>query len=114
MKRSCSILLALSASLLMSPASAQSGKEMSPKALQKQRDHDAARQAVLRREVLPLPRILRLVSTYQPGDVIEIELKNKGGILFYDVDVLIPSGEVRDLKIDARTGKLYSNQPKGK
>ncbi|MES2291383.1 MAG: PepSY domain-containing protein [Pseudomonadota bacterium] len=108
------VLTALSAAMLMSPVQAQSGSGKGQKAEQKQRDHDIARQAVLRREVLPLPRILKLAGTYQPGDVIEIELKNKDGVILYDVDVLVSTGEVRDLKIDARTGKLLQNQPKGR
>ena len=80
----------------------------------KENDHEMARRAMLRHEVLPLPRILALAARYQPGDVIEVEFKSKAGVLFYEVEALTPSGEVRELKIDARTGKLLSNQPKGK
>jgi uncharacterized membrane protein YkoI len=80
----------------------------------KEEDHEVARRAMLRHEVLPLPRVLALAAKYQPGDVIEIEFKSKAGILLYEVEMLTPSGEVRELKIDARTGKRISNQPKGK
>jgi len=83
------------------------------KDLDKIRDHEFARQAVLRHEVLPMPRVMGLVAGYQAGDVIEVELKSRGNILFYDVDVLVPSGQVHSLLIDARNGKLLANKAKG-
>lgn len=76
-------------------------------------DQEFARQAVLKREVLPMPRVLGLVAGYQSGDVIEVELKSRGDRLFYDVDVLVPSGQVHSLLIDARSGKLIANKAKG-
>jgi uncharacterized membrane protein YkoI len=78
----------------------------------KLQDHEFARQAVLRGEVLPLPAILARVARYQPGDVIEIELKAHEQLLIYDVDVLIPSGEVHALAVDARSGMLLANRAK--
>jgi len=79
---------------------------------EKIRDHEFARQAVLRGEVLPLTQILGRVARYQSGDVIEIELKTRDRILIYDVDVLVPSGQVHALAIDARSGALLSNRQK--
>lgn len=99
--------------MLAVPATAIAGKKDSDKAERKQRDHDMARQAVLRREVVPLPRILTLVSGYQPGEVIEIELEGKNGQLIYDVHVLTDAGAVRELLVDARSGKLIVNRSKG-
>lgn len=81
---------------------------------QKQQDHEIARRAMLRHEVLPLTRVLALADKYQQGDEVEIEFKSKNGVLIYEVEILTPQGEVRELKIDARTGKLLSNLPKGK
>ncbi len=95
------------------PTSAFQGDKRAVKAQRKQQDHDIARQAVLRGEVLPLPRILALADRYQAGEVIEIELKARNGTIFYDVHVLVPSGVVRELFIDARSGRLILNQIKG-
>jgi uncharacterized membrane protein YkoI len=81
---------------------------------QKEQDHEIARRAMLRHEVLPLSRVLALADKYQQGDEIEVEFKSKAGVLMYEVEILTPSGEVRELKIDARNGKLLSNLPKGK
>ncbi len=102
---------AIAASALM-PTAAVGGQERHEKAQRKDRDHDAARQAVLRGEVLPLPRILTMAARYQRGEVIEIELEGKAQRLIYEVHVLTSDGLVRELLIDARTGKLIANQPK--
>ncbi|MCP3731030.1 PepSY domain-containing protein [Sphingomonas sp. MG17] len=106
------LLAALIPLLASAPAVAWQGGKKETKEVRKQRDHDLARQAVLRREVLPLTRILALAARYQPGEVIEIEVKARQGTIFYDVHVLIPSGVVHELFIDAKSGRLIVNQVK--
>ncbi len=108
------LLAALCPLLIAAPMTANVAAKEGKAAKQerKAQDHELARQAVLRREVLPLPRILALAAKYQNGDVIEVELEAKRGVLLYDVHVLVPSGEVRELMIDARSGRLISNLPK--
>lgn len=96
--------------LLASPSIALG--EPSPKEIRKRQDHDLARNAVLRREVLPLTRILTLANGYQPGSIIEIELKSRRRVVFYDVHVLTSAGVVRELFINARDGRLISNRIK--
>lgn len=106
-------LIALALLAVVSTAPAAVAKPKDPdKAARKQADHELARQAVLRREVVPLPRILQLANGYQPGEVIEVELESKKGFLHYDVHVLTAAGVVRELLIDARSGKLVVNRPK--
>jgi uncharacterized membrane protein YkoI len=72
------------------------------------RDQDAARAALQRGEVMPIARILTLVAQYLPGDVIEVELDSERGQLRYEISVLTPTGRVRELRLDARTGGLIS------
>lgn len=67
-------------------------------------DQDLARQALQRGEVLPIARILELVPQHLPGDVIEVQLDERRGRLEYEIRVLTPSGRVRELVLDARTG----------
>ena len=67
-------------------------------------DQDLARQALQRGEVLPISRILELVAQHLPGDVIEVQLDERRGRLEYEIRVLTPSGRVRELVLDARTG----------
>ena len=67
-------------------------------------DHEAARAALQRGEILPLPRILEIVAEQAPGDVIEVELDDNHGVLEYEVKVLAADGRVREVKMNARTG----------
>jgi uncharacterized membrane protein YkoI len=72
------------------------------------RDQDIARGALQRGEVLPMARILTLVAQYLPGDVIEVELDTARDQLRYEIKVLTAAGQVRELRLDARTGAFIS------
>ena len=72
----------------------------------KQREHDAIREALQRGEALPLVRILAIAQQAVPGDVIEVELERKRSGLIYEIKVLTGTGRVREVKIDARTGVI--------
>jgi uncharacterized membrane protein YkoI len=71
----------------------------------KKQSHEAARQALLRKEVLPLTRILAIAAQRAPGEVIEVELEEAGpGRLKYDLKILARNGRIRELELDAKTG----------
>jgi uncharacterized membrane protein YkoI len=70
------------------------------------REHEEMRAALQRGEVLPLTRILAIAQEQVPGDIIETELESKRGALVYEIKVLTQSGRVREIKIDARNGKV--------
>lgn len=71
----------------------------------KKQSHEAARQALLRKEVLPLTRILAIAAERAPGEVIEVELEQgDNGRLKYDLKILAKTGRVRELELDAKTG----------
>lgn len=71
----------------------------------KKQSHEAARQALLRKEVLPLTRILAIAAQRAPGEVIEVELEEAGkGRLKYDLKILSKTGRIRELELDAKTG----------
>lgn len=106
------LLLALAAAQLAAAPAAARKDESPSKREQKMRDHDYARQALLRGEVLPLPRILAFATKYQAGEMLEVELKSRDRVLIYDVHVLTANGSVRELLIDARNGKLIANNLK--
>lgn len=72
-------------------------------------DHNVARGAVQRGEVMPIARILPLVAQYLPGDIVEIKLDendNYDNLLCYEIKVLTQSGRVGEVVLDARTGAL--------
>lgn len=70
----------------------------------KKKDHEAARLALLRKEVLPLTRILAIAAERAPGEIIEVELEEDDGRLKYDLKILARNGRVRELELDAKTG----------
>jgi uncharacterized membrane protein YkoI len=72
------------------------------------REQDAARAALQRGQALPLVRILAIVAQQVPGDVIEVELDDEDNTLVYEIKVLTANGRVREVEIDARTGKVLA------
>lgn len=71
-------------------------------------EHDLVREALRRGEVQPLEKILAIASQQVPGDVIEVELEDERGALVYEIKILTDTGRVREVKLDARTGKVLS------
>ena len=99
MKKALAIALATAmlAMLGMGSASARKAHE---------HDNDFARSALQRGEVLPIWRLLAIAARYLPGDVVEVKLDTpQSGDLRYKMRVLTPSGRIRELVLDARTGE---------
>ncbi|MDA5193911.1 PepSY domain-containing protein [Govanella unica] len=71
-------------------------------------DQDLARSALLRGEVLPLTRILDITARHVPGEVVKLELESKKKRLYYEIKILTPSGRLRELYLDARTGAFIA------
>ncbi len=67
-------------------------------------DHEAALAALQRGEILPLGRILLIVSRNVAGDVIDVELERDHGVWQYEVKVLTSTGRVREVKLRAQDG----------
>lgn len=74
----------------------------------KEKQHDTIREALKRGEVLPLEKILAIAEQHVAGEIIEIELERSKEVtvLIYEIKILTPTGRVRELKIDARTGTV--------
>ena len=74
-------------------------------------DQDVARRALQRGEVLPISRLLTLATRYIPGDVVEVRLEpRQSGDIYYRLKVLTPSGRIRELVLDARTGDYIDTE----
>jgi uncharacterized membrane protein YkoI len=95
-----------SSSLALAAVTAAIGLLAAAPAWASQDDHVPAREALKRGEILPLSRILAVVATRVPGDVIDVELERKKGVWRYEVKVLTPSGVVKEVKLDARTAAV--------
>lgn len=85
--------------LAMSGANEAFGQQHDPRDIQA---------AVKRGEVLPLPRILDLAQKRVPGEVLEVELEKDDGRFVYEVKMLTPDGRVREVTIDAHSGKILT------
>ncbi|MFC5438936.1 PepSY domain-containing protein [Rhodanobacter ginsenosidimutans] len=80
---------------------------LSPRALAGDHDdHVEARALLQRGEILPLSRILAIVQQHVPGDAIEVELEHGKHGWEYEVKVLTAAGQVRKVKLSARTGTV--------
>lgn len=71
-------------------------------------DHEVAREALRRGEILPFTRILPIVLQRVPGEVIDVDLEahDDATRIEYEVKVLTPQGRVIEVKVDARTGQI--------
>jgi len=67
----------------------------------------------LRKEgaILPFEQVLAVASGRWPqSQLLEVELKKKSGIYLYKVELLTVSGTVRELKIDAHSGRILKDK----
>jgi uncharacterized membrane protein YkoI len=69
-------------------------------------DHDRARRAVEEGRMLPLRDILARAEADYPGQVVETELEDKGGVPVYEIKIVTRAGRLMKLHYDARTGAL--------
>ncbi len=76
------------------------------KAERKRAEQEVIRSAVQRGELLPLPRVLAIAQKRVPGDVIKVELEYEPTGIEYEVKILTASGRVREVEINARTGRV--------
>lgn len=94
------LLIALFAGLALAPlgAAAQGGRGRD--------DHNRAREAMERRDALPLAQILEAALRSVPGEVLEVELEREDGRLLYEIEILARNGRVRSVTLDARTARV--------
>ena len=73
-------------------------------------DHDRARRAVEEGRILPLKEILARAQGAYPGQVIEAELEDEGGLVVYEIKILTTDGRVMKLYYNAATGELLKTR----
>ncbi len=69
-------------------------------------DYQLAKKLRQQGEILPLEKILAFARAEKNGEVLETEFEKKGGRYIYEVEILDIQGQVWELKLDAKTGKL--------
>ena len=75
-------------------------------------DHDRARAALERGEVLPLLTILERLSTTIDGDIIETELDREKGRWVYEISYVDRNGRLIELEIDAADATVLKEKRK--
>lgn len=73
-------------------------------------DHERAREALRRSEVLPLADILVVVEERFGGRVIEVEFEREHGRYLYELELVTPSGRLLELDVDAATGAVLKEE----
>lgn len=74
------------------------------------KDHERARHALQAGQVMPLRTLLDRLAATHPGEVLEVELERDEGRWIYELKLLQPGGELRKLKLDARSGELLQDR----
>lgn len=69
-------------------------------------DYQLAKKLRQQGEILPLEKILAIARSKKNGEVLETELEKKRGRYIYEVEILDVHGQVWELKLDAKTGKV--------
>jgi len=69
-------------------------------------DQRAASAALARGEILPIVRVLAIATERVPGDVLKVKLERESFGFKYEVKILTRSGRVREVEVDARTGRI--------
>ena len=76
-------------------------------------DHDRARAALERGEVLPLRAILDKVEREYPGKVVDVELERERERWIYEIRLLRDRGALVRLDVDARDGTVLGVRARG-
>ncbi|WP_236715524.1 PepSY domain-containing protein [Pseudomonas sp. BMS12] len=77
------------------------------------RDLDQDEALRLRREgvILPLEQLLQAAMQRYPGAaLLEAELEEEDDVLVYEVELLTSEGSVRELELDAQTGRILKDE----
>ncbi len=69
-------------------------------------DHDLARQALERGQVLPLRTVLEKVEREYQGQVLKVEFEHDDGRFIYEIRLLQQDGRMAKLKSDAVDGRV--------
>jgi uncharacterized membrane protein YkoI len=71
-----------------------------------QPDHELARQALQRKEILPLDEVLNAIRGRVPGEIVEIELEREQDRWIYEVEIIDETGRMRDVWVDAKNAEI--------
>ncbi len=73
-------------------------------------DHELARQALQRKEILPLDQVLAAIRDRVPGEIVEIELEREKDRWIYEVEIIDEAGRMRDVLVDAKNAEIIGTE----
>ena len=73
-------------------------------------DHDRARRAVRRGEVLPMAVVLDHLRKRIPGEVVGVEFEREDGRWVYEFKLVDKIGRLLEVYVDAATGEILSTE----
>ena len=73
-------------------------------------DHERARAALSRGDIRPLAEIYALIRPQIDGEIVETELEREDGRWVYEIKYISRTGRMRELYIDAKTGKAIKTE----
>ncbi|MDX8406161.1 MAG: hypothetical protein R8K50_08445 [Mariprofundus sp.] len=71
-------------------------------------DHDRAKILLERGQVLALSDILKLNDELLAGKILAVDLEEEDSFIVYEIKFLGEHGVVKEMLLDARTGKILS------
>jgi len=72
-------------------------------------DHEHARELVAAGKIVSIEIIVQNIP-YKNSRLLEMELESENDKLVYELELLTGDGVVRELKFDAKTGKLLTDE----
>jgi uncharacterized membrane protein YkoI len=94
-----SVLIAFVATVLMAPFARADDD-----------DHEHARRALERGDVLPLAQILDIVGGRLGGQLVDVEFDEKDGRFVYELKVMSPGGRLSEIEVDAATAAILKRE----
>lgn len=73
-------------------------------------DHEHARRALERGDVLPLARILDIVGGSLGGQLVDVEFDEKDGRFIYELKVMSAGGKLSEIEVDAATATILRRE----
>jgi uncharacterized membrane protein YkoI len=72
--------------------------------------HDDVLKYRQKKNILPFSKIRARVRRRIKGEIIGAEFEIKNGVPIYEFKYITPSGQVREIYVDARTGRVLSDR----
>ena len=73
-------------------------------------DQDEALKLKQSGTIVSLETIINQAKTLHEGKILEAELKRKTGFYIYEIEIIDTSGQVWEMKFDAKTAKLLTHE----